>query len=118
MMMGGISSSLFALLTRPLTDLGSTAFQPIDGKDDSVLWKGCTPNIARDLAKLKKETLTWLVTQLPDVSLHSCGSTEVSMVSHITNIPVIHWAKSHPWTGKTVEVVCCYHLTHFHTTGL
>jgi hypothetical protein len=70
-----------------------------------VEWKGCTPNIARSLNKLPKEALTWLVSNLPDCSLQECGSTEASMVSHITHIPCEHWTSSHPWIGKQVTVV-------------
>lgn len=73
-------------------------------------WRtGCNPNIARDLYRLDKETLTWLITQLPNASLQTCGSSEVSMVSHITSIEPEHWAKTHPWLGKSIEVVSIQH---------
>lgn len=83
---------------------GTTAFQP--EHQDLHQWpNGASPEIARDLSKLSKSTLTWLVSQLPNTSLHDCGATEASMASHITSIPPEHWAKKHPWISKSVEVV-------------
>lgn len=84
---------------------GSTAFQLKDTPDVGIGHNGCTPAIARDLNKLSKESLTWLVGQVADASLQSCGASETSMVSHVTNIPVMHWSKNHPWIGRKVEVV-------------
>lgn len=84
---------------------GSTAFQLQDTSDAGLSRKGCTPEIARDLSKLSKESLTWLVSQIADASLQSCGASEASMVSHVTGISVMHWNKTHPWVGKRVEVV-------------
>lgn len=82
---------------------GTTAFQP---REPELIWSGsCTPAIARDLSRLNKETLTWLVSQLPNASLLSCGATEASMVTHITSILPEHWAKKHPWIGRKAEVV-------------
>ena len=101
-----VSKHFFLFQDSKLMIGGSTAFQ-IGEQPPRLPWKeGCTPSIARDLSTLKKESLTWLVTALPDASLHDCGSTNASMVSHITGISPEHWAKSHPWIGKKVEVVC------------
>lgn len=83
---------------------GSTAFQP-PGSGNTIWGTGCTPSLARDLYRLEKSTLSWLITQLPNTSLQRCGSTEAAMISHITSIPPEHWAKKHPWIGRKVEVV-------------
>jgi hypothetical protein len=84
---------------------GSTGFQ-LEEKESLDSWEGCTPAIARDLAKLDKSTLTFLVTKFPDVSLASCGTSKASMVTTLTGIQPEFWSKTHPWIGKNVEVVC------------
>jgi len=57
---------------------GSTGFQT---EEVEILFRnGCTPSIARDLSRLNKESLTWLVSILPNASLNTCGSNISSMV--------------------------------------
>ena len=101
-MFGGIVLQNSTLLCSPQ---GSTAFQPEDDPELPLNWKGCTPRIARSFNTLPKESLTWMVTRMPDCSIQACGSTGPSMISHITGIPCEHWATSHPWIGKQVAVV-------------
>jgi hypothetical protein len=86
---------------------GSTAFQlQADLDIDVDDFGGCSPEIARDLATCDKKTLAWLIGKVPGCSLRDCGSTAPSMVSHLTNLSPEVWAKTHPYVGKTVIVVC------------
>lgn len=85
MMMG--YETTFHLLVLHLLILQVQLLFSADDQDLPPTWNGCTPKIARDLGKLQKETLTWLITQLSNKDLHSCGNTEATKVSHITNIP-------------------------------
>jgi hypothetical protein len=84
---------------------GSTAFQPSDDEQESLWSHGCTPSIARNLATLDKEALTWLCNVIPHANLREAGATPSSMVTHITQIPPEHWATIHPWIGRNVQVV-------------
>jgi hypothetical protein len=83
---------------------GSTGFQL--PAQEIPRFNECIPEIARDLYRLEKSSLVYLVNLSPDCSLSQCGTSKSSMVSHITGIPPEHWAKTHPWIGKNVSVVC------------
>jgi hypothetical protein len=86
---------------------GSTAFQIEEDLDEiGLLLKGCSPEIARDLARLDRNTLTWLIGKLPNKTLLESGASVSSMVTHITKFSPDLWAKSHPMVGRNVNVVC------------